>query len=386
MSKRPHSSQAPASAPEDLVQHLKAAGNDAALLRGILESNDSASVAAALAALLTSPSTKAVSDVKRRKKARSQQSIPNETIVEIVLFADRDALDAWQLVCLFVRDFIHNREANELPLRPVAQVRIGKFSRPKPGHDYWPQHWLPAVAVARGSDFEVPDSVNRLVPYLRLAYCQSVYVDLRLTRCVREQLREAAYGAIFGDLILPNTSVELLEIYVDDGSAIVAHRAFKAFEALSKVVVKMDGRRSDPDWARSFDETFFISAAKCGVRSISFDTGSQYWIDINVLPALSFGFAEPTAGGDRSISSVFCALEDEDFLAQLIEKASELDGRQHIDFTFTIEDLSEPIDPAGYEKYQNGEWSWLIDDLENGITVEIEEAEHSTEIHVFSSV
>lgn len=58
MSKRAHDSQASASASEDLVKRLKAAGNDVALLREILETNDSVSVAAALAALLTSPRNK----------------------------------------------------------------------------------------------------------------------------------------------------------------------------------------------------------------------------------------------------------------------------------------------------------------------------------------
>lgn len=68
MSKRPRDSQAPASASEDLIERLKAAGSDAVLLRAVIERHDGASVAAAFAALLTSPSTEAVNDVKRRKK------------------------------------------------------------------------------------------------------------------------------------------------------------------------------------------------------------------------------------------------------------------------------------------------------------------------------
>ncbi|KAH7687859.1 hypothetical protein AAVH_40588, partial [Aphelenchoides avenae] len=292
------------------------------------------------------------------------------------------ALDAMQLACHFLLQFIQNREARELPLRSISKVNIGKCSRPKLDDD-WTEHWLPVAAVFRGSNFEMPDTVNRLVPYLRLAYCQSIGVDLRLTRSVRKELHEASYGAVFGDLILPNTSVDVLKVYVDEGSAAFAPRAFEACKPLNKVVIKLGVYH---DWASAFDEAFFISAAKCGVRSIDFDTGSQYRVDINISSALSFGFDEPTAGGERSIGNVFCDLEGDDFLAQLIEKASELDGRQHVDFKFSIADLSEPINPAGYEKNQKGKWSWLVHDLENGIMVEIDEKVQSTQIHVFSSV
>lgn len=62
MSKRQYVSPVPASASHDLIKRLKAAGNDAALLCEIFESNDSGSVAAAFAALLTSE------DKKRRNK------------------------------------------------------------------------------------------------------------------------------------------------------------------------------------------------------------------------------------------------------------------------------------------------------------------------------
>lgn len=52
MSTQPENSEAPAPAAEDLVKRLKAAANDVVLLREIVESSDSASIAAAFAMLL----------------------------------------------------------------------------------------------------------------------------------------------------------------------------------------------------------------------------------------------------------------------------------------------------------------------------------------------
>lgn len=68
MSKRLLSSQPSTTAPGDLVELLKSAGNDVRLVRDIVENNDSASVAAAFVALLNSQSSDAVNDAKRRKK------------------------------------------------------------------------------------------------------------------------------------------------------------------------------------------------------------------------------------------------------------------------------------------------------------------------------
>ncbi|KAH7691290.1 hypothetical protein AAVH_40196, partial [Aphelenchoides avenae] len=217
MSKRAHDSQASASASEDLVKRLKAAGNDVALLREILETNDSVSVAAALAALLTSP----------RNKARNRPcpSTPDETLVDILLFADRDALDAMQLACLFLRDFIRDREAKVLPLRFIRKVKIGTFNRPASLlRDDWNEHWLPASAVV--GDWVTFDrswgSVSQAVPYLRLAYCECFCIDLRLTRCVRPQLRGITYDAVFDDLVVPTTHIDVLKVLLDEGSENVA--------------------------------------------------------------------------------------------------------------------------------------------------------------------
>lgn len=74
------------------------------------------------------------------------------------------------------------------------------------------------------------------------------------------------------------------------------------------------------DWESSFDEAFFLFAAECGVRSIRFESDTiNSLTGIGLLPALSFGFAEPAAGGDRSISGVDCETDDENFLAHLVQ-------------------------------------------------------------------
>ncbi|KAH7705438.1 hypothetical protein AAVH_27359 [Aphelenchoides avenae] len=58
-------------------------------------------------------------------------------------------------------------------------------------------------------------------------------------------------------------------------------------------------------------------------------------------------------------------------------KAGELDSRQRIDLTATIASFSGRMDPTmGFEKYQKGEGKWVVDELENGLKLEIE---HSTE-------
>ncbi|KAH7694395.1 hypothetical protein AAVH_38560, partial [Aphelenchoides avenae] len=69
MPKRQHDPQAPASASEDLVKRrLKAAANDAELLREIIGSNDVGSVATALVSVLSGGSASAPSGSALRKK------------------------------------------------------------------------------------------------------------------------------------------------------------------------------------------------------------------------------------------------------------------------------------------------------------------------------
>ncbi|KAH7725611.1 hypothetical protein AAVH_06791 [Aphelenchoides avenae] len=84
-----------------------------------------------------------------------------------------------------------------------------------------------------------------------------------------------------------------------------------AFKRVSQMVVTV---KHYEDWP-CFSDTFFISAAESGVRSMKFDPDGEYaswgwsfcdgyFTGIDVLGALSFGFAEPTTGGDRSISKM----------------------------------------------------------------------------------
>lgn len=47
--------------------------------------------------------------------------------------------------------------------------------------------------------------------------------------------------------------------------------------------------------------------------------------------------------------------------------------------------LVEVIDTAGFEKYQKGEGKWLFDDLENRVTLAIEDTDETVEISVRSS-
>lgn len=53
---------------------------------------------------------------------------------------------------------------------------------------------------------------------------------------------------------------------------------------------------------------------------------------------------------------------------------------------FTIDMLSEAVDLTGFEKYQKGNSAWLINDLDNHVTLEVVEAERVVEIHAYSSL
>ncbi|KAH7703142.1 hypothetical protein AAVH_29694 [Aphelenchoides avenae] len=58
----------------------------------------------------------------------------------------------------------------------------------------------------------MPDTVNQLVPYLRAAYCESVNIDLRWIQAMEREHHRAASGAVFGDLIVPKTFVNVLTV------------------------------------------------------------------------------------------------------------------------------------------------------------------------------
>ncbi|KAH7725612.1 hypothetical protein AAVH_06792 [Aphelenchoides avenae] len=400
MSKQPESSHASASAPDDLVERLKAAADDAVLLREIVESSDRASITAAFAMLFSGGGSPVPNDSKLQKKTRNRpcSRTTNDIFVEILLLADRDALDALQLVCRFLLEFIRDREAIELPLRSITRVQIGKS---------FINYWLPFVEVVRevardrdlnhedwGQNGPSPKTVSQLVAYLRLAYCDSVCVDLRWGDDRSRKHRAAARDAIFGDLVVSNAFVNVLTVCVDVDSVFDARYALEAFKPLSEVLVSVV---DCGDWSHFSDVAFFKSAVKCGVRSIKFAGSNGSAIRVGVLPAISFGLAEPTSGGDRIIRNVdvgnrYCdpryrafSYDGYQFLPQLIMKASELDGRLNIDLKFTICGLAEYDDLARFEKYQKDKSNWLINDLQNGITLEVVEANRVVEVHVFSS-
>lgn len=69
------------------------------------------------------------------------------------------------------------------------------------------------IRYSNDKNGRAPCSVSRLVPYLRLAYWGSIRVDLRSTRCVHT---ERDLRAILGDLVVPNTFVDVLTVVVDD--------------------------------------------------------------------------------------------------------------------------------------------------------------------------
>lgn len=112
-------------------------------------------------------------------------------------------------------------------MKLLAQAALRPF---RPGiRDHWNEYWLPIVKVVRDSNTGTerrPDTVSQLVPYLRLAYCASICIDLQWARSVRNEHHDAAYGAFFGDIVVPNTVVDVLTVRLDDEGAILALRRF----------------------------------------------------------------------------------------------------------------------------------------------------------------
>ncbi|KAH7710169.1 hypothetical protein AAVH_22534 [Aphelenchoides avenae] len=106
----------------------------------------------------------------------------------------------------------------------------------------------------------------------------------------------------------------------------------------------------------------------------------------NTVAALSFGFAEPTTGGERSLRGTDCDIGT-DFRAQVKQKAGELRDASHVDFTFRLAVYkSLQIDSTGFEKCQRDDGrTWLMSDLDNHVNVEVKQTESLITIHVFSS-
>ncbi|KAH7714624.1 hypothetical protein AAVH_18016 [Aphelenchoides avenae] len=380
MSKPPHNPQAPASASEELVELMKAAANDVLLLREVIGSNDIDSVAAAIAALLNEGSASAPNDSALRKKApnRPCRSLPVETFVEVVLFADRDTLDTMQLVCSFLLNFIRERELTQLPLRAIPKVNIGRsFDRYGGGGG---EYWLPVAEKLcdRGAGKElVPKSLQHLVSCLRLAFCDSLFINLAGAPEVGEPL-SILFGMLFNDLIVG--TLTFIKCLCDVNELA---RGIEAFKSVKTVSVEYDW---DSAVLEPLGENFLVSAAQHGVRHIELKPESRIRISVKAANALSFGFTEPTVGGDRSLLGVSWVFNGAKFLAQVRQKVADLDEARHVDFTFKLANIGWQIDSIGFKKYQKDEGrTWLINDLENHVNVEVKQNENLVEIHVFSS-
>lgn len=87
----------------------------------------------------------------------------------------------------------------------------------------------------------------------------------------------------------------------------------KAFKSVTTVAL-VAGRYGEGR-PEAFTENFFISLARKGVRTLDVCTP---FIDIDLGPALAFGFAEPESGGQRVLTGVRCA-DGAGFLEQVRE-------------------------------------------------------------------
>ncbi|KAH7698540.1 hypothetical protein AAVH_34365, partial [Aphelenchoides avenae] len=100
LSKRPNRSPEPAS--EDLVKRFKAAANDVVRLREIVESSDSVSVAAAIAALLAGDSSSAPSDPEQQRKV----VLADDVLLDALQFLSRFYLDPLLVTCKLTRNLV----------------------------------------------------------------------------------------------------------------------------------------------------------------------------------------------------------------------------------------------------------------------------------------
>ncbi|KAH7660423.1 hypothetical protein AAVH_43793, partial [Aphelenchoides avenae] len=153
---------------------------------------------------------------------------PNETFLEILLFADRDTLDAMQLVGRFLFEMIRDREDKELALRSISRVNTGKCFRSWIVRSSWERHWRPMVENGSGLNTGkrfYASTINQLLRYLRLAgSCEFVCIDLQWDDAVSVKHRGAAYRALFGELVVPTMFVNVLTVCIDSRSAAEALR------------------------------------------------------------------------------------------------------------------------------------------------------------------
>ncbi|KAH7710881.1 hypothetical protein AAVH_21835, partial [Aphelenchoides avenae] len=308
MSKSQRNLQLPAAGSEGLVERVEASANDDVRLCEIVES--SGSVADAFAVLLAGSSRFAPNGSRLRKKTHNRP-LPAESFVEVVLFADRDTLDAMQLTCSVLFNIIKERELKKLALRTISEVVIGRH--------FWQysdelNYWLPSAEIVYGhgdGQMSVPKTVHQLTSFLRVAFCESVCIDfMGAPGAGRNGVLVNVCGMVFDETLAPSTFAGMLHVRVSRCSVELAARGIVAFKSVKNVCV-------ESSWSGApLNENFFIAAVHRGVRHIELKSADGLKTAANTAAALSFGFAEPVAGGDRSLLGVFCEV-GADFLAHV---------------------------------------------------------------------
>lgn len=89
---------------------------------------------------------------------------------------------------------------------------------------------------------------------------------------------------------------------------------FEAFKSVKNVNVEWF--YDDPKDIDPLEEDFLVSAAQHGVRHMAFKLDGEGDTPASTAGALSFGLAEPAAGGGRSLLGVACEIGP-NFLAQI---------------------------------------------------------------------
>ncbi|KAH7722285.1 hypothetical protein AAVH_10142 [Aphelenchoides avenae] len=373
---QPSTSSASAAAPDELIQLLQSSSNNPAALHDIISIQNTTGLVAVISSLLSSLE---LSRTTARKKARYRPALSDDSIIELILFMDRDTLDSMQLVCRFVRDSIAtlDRRTAKLALRLIRRVQVGDVMRVG----------TPVVELMR--DEGQPDTLLRYIdnmgPYLRHAYCSSVMIDLQLLPHASGNNADFFYRRFFDGLKAEETPVNSLCLNTRKLASGLLTRCLQAFKSVKKLHHEwVPHCVHDLDVSEAtFDAEFFVHAASRGVCDLaSITCVTHVWPDEGIVAipfsaALAFGFAKPESGGDRELFLDHGELTG-DLLTQLRQKASELDGSRHISFKFKLIDVRRGgslMDVNGFEKYYKGDLTWRIDDLENGITVEIEEIE-----------
>ncbi|KAH7721252.1 hypothetical protein AAVH_11215 [Aphelenchoides avenae] len=227
-----------------------------------------------------------------------------------------------------------------------------------------------------------------MIRFMRHAYCERIYLDfreLRLTSAPKfpdddVDTFRIEVDRLFVELIGLQIAVDSLSINCcTEEITELLIRGVQCFKSVN--TVEIDAQDFGEGHPEAFTEDFFVSLADRGVRTLDV---MMPGIDLDLGPALAFGFAEPERGGRRELTGVRCA-SGSDLLTQVQKKASELSGDNSFDFDFSIMNLVGNIDSIGLEKYQTGDGKWLINDLGNRVFLAIEKAEETVKIKVRSS-